>query len=62
MSGDTFKFADIPAPSTPDEKRIVELVRAVVRDEMSKHADVLIEAFTKAARTIRNAPFPRNPA
>jgi hypothetical protein len=35
---DNFNFADIPAPSTPVEKRFVELVRGVVRDELSKFA------------------------
>lgn len=46
---DNFKFADIPAPSTPEEKRFVELVRAVVRDELRKHDDAFMTAVSASA-------------
>jgi hypothetical protein len=44
---DNFKFADIPAPSTPEEKRFVELFRAVVRDEMHKQDDRIVDAISR---------------
>jgi hypothetical protein len=47
---DNFNFADILAPSTPDEARIVELVRAVVRDELRKRDDLIIAAVADALR------------
>jgi hypothetical protein len=44
---DNFRFADIPAPSTPGEHRFVELVRAVVRDEMHKQDDRIVDAISR---------------
>lgn len=31
---DNFHFAEIQPPSTPDERRIIELMRYVVREEL----------------------------
>jgi hypothetical protein len=45
---DNFKFADIPAPATPDEARFVELVRLVVREELRKRDEAIFVAASGA--------------
>jgi hypothetical protein len=53
MTSDSFNFKDIPGPSTPDEQRIVDLVRAVVRDELNKRDEAFFGIFAGAARTMK---------
>lgn len=56
---DNFKFAEIPPASTPDEARIVELVRATMREEFRRR-DEAFNAVVLAANRAWNAT--RSPA
>jgi hypothetical protein len=55
MTDDNFKFATIPAPSSPDERRFVELVRMVIREENSKRDEAMITAVTNAVLSYSSA-------